>query len=136
MDSEFRDLPCLPDTRGFLRKPSEMLRRTPETSLSSTSSTSSTGGSTGEITRPLLTLLGVRDTPTGPDRLLDCLRALAQSTKPPIQEVEKWYRRLDQMVDTCSTADLLNIKNAFREEKIILTEALIGPPAGCVSLLQ
>jgi ABC-2 type transport system ATP-binding protein len=26
--------------------------------------------------------------------------------KPPIHEVEKWYRRLDQMMDTCSTADL------------------------------
>jgi hypothetical protein len=38
------------------------------------------------------------------------------------QEVEKWYRRLDQMVDACSTDDLGNIRNAFREEKIVLIE--------------
>lgn len=42
-----------------------------------------------EITRPLLDLLGVRSTLTGPDRLLDCLRALAQAEKPPVHEVEK-----------------------------------------------
>ena len=119
---KFRDLPCLPDTRGFLRKPSEMLRRTPETESLIDVEFFVYGLLDRETTRPLLALLGVRDTPTGPDRLLDCLRALAQSAKPPVQEVEKWYRRLDQMADTCSTADLLNIKKAFREEKIILTD--------------
>ena len=119
---KFRDLPCLPDTRGFLRKPAEMLRRTPETEALIDVEFFVHGLLDREATRPLLALLGVRDTPTGPDRLIDCLRALAQSAKPPVQEVEKWYRRLDQMVDTCSTADLLNIKKAFREEKIILTD--------------
>jgi hypothetical protein len=74
-----------------------------------------------ERCRPLLILLGVRDTPTGPSRLLDCLRALAQSNAPPIHEVEKWYRRLDQMVDTCSTADLSTIRIAFHNEKLVLT---------------
>jgi hypothetical protein len=38
--------------------------------------------------------------------------------------VEKWYRRLDQLIDTSSTADLTNIKNAFRDERIILTESV------------
>jgi hypothetical protein len=119
---KFRDLPCLPDTRAFLRKPAELLRRTPETESLIDVEFFVHGLLDRETTRPLLALLGVRDTPTGPDRLLDCLRALALSIKPPIQEVEKWYRRLDQMVDTCSTDDLLNIKKSFREEKIILTE--------------
>lgn len=119
---KFRDLPCLPDTRGVLRKPAEMLRRTPDTESLIDVEFFVHGLLDRETTRPLLALLGVRDTPTGPDRLLTCLRALAQTSQPPIQEVEKWYRRLDQMVDTCSTADLLNIKNAFREEKIILAE--------------
>jgi hypothetical protein len=119
---KFRDLPCLPDTRGFLRKPTELLRRTPETESLIDVEFFVHGLLDREMTRPLLALLGVRDTPTGPDRLLDCLRALALSSKPPIQEVEKWYRRLDHMVDTCSTDDLLNIKKAFWNEKIILTE--------------
>lgn len=75
-----------------------------------------------ETTRPLLNLLGVRSTPIGPDRLLDCLRALTKAEKPPVYEVEKWYRRLDQMVDTCSTADFQTVREAFRSEKIVLTQ--------------
>jgi len=76
-----------------------------------------------EATRPLLKLLGVCETPTGPDHLLDRLRALAKADNPPVHEVEKWYRRLDQMADTCSTTDFENIKKAFCEEKIIMTES-------------
>jgi hypothetical protein len=34
--------------------------------------------------------------------------------------VEKWYRRLDQLMDGCSTMDALAIKSAFRQEKLIL----------------
>jgi hypothetical protein len=73
-------------------------------------------------TRPLLDLLGVRKTPSGPGRLLDRLRALAKSDRAPAHEVEKWYRRLDQMLDGCSTADAQNIRNAFKTEKLILAQ--------------
>ena len=118
----FRELPCLPDTRGFLHKPAELLLRTPETEPFMDVEPFVHGRLDREIARPLLIFLGARQTPTGPDRLLDCLRALAKAERPPVHEVEKWYRRLDQMMDTCSTADLANIKNAFRQEKIILTE--------------
>jgi hypothetical protein len=120
---KLRDLPCLPDTRGIYRKPADLLRRTLETEPLLDVELFIHGLLDRESTRPLLTLLGVRATPTDPLRLLDCLRALAQSKSPPIHEVEKWYRRLDQMVDTCSTVDLGNIRKAFREEKIIFTEA-------------
>lgn len=117
-----KDLPCLPDTRGFYRKPAELLRRTPETEPFMDVEPFIHGLLDRETSHPVLKLLGVRETPTGPERLLDCLRALAQAERPPVQEVEKWYRRLDQMIDTCSTQDFANIKEAFREEKIILTE--------------
>jgi len=118
----FRELPCLPDTRGFLHNPAELLLRTPETEPFMDVEPFVHGRLDREIARPLLIFLGARQTPTGPDCLLDCLRALAKAERPPVHEVEKWYRRLDQMMDTCSTADLANIKNAFRQEKIILTE--------------
>lgn len=120
--SKLRDLPCLPDTRGVYRKPMELLRRTPETESLIDVEYFVHGLLDRETTRPLLALLGVRDEPTGPGRLLDCLRALSHSSKPPVQEVEKWYWRLDQMVDTCSTSDLADIKKAFREERIVFTE--------------
>ncbi len=119
---KLRDLPCLSDTRGVNRKPADLLRRTPETESLMDVELFIHGRLDTEATRPLLKLLGVRDTPTGPDRLLDCLRALAKASNPPAHEVEKWYRRLDQMIDTCSTIDLVKIKKALREEKIVLTE--------------
>lgn len=120
---KFRDLPCLPDTRGFYHKPADLLRRTPETESLLDVEPFVHGRLDTEATRPLLKLLGVRDTPTGPDRLLDCLRALAKSDNPPSYEVEKWYRRLDQMIETCTTTDFEKIKKAFSEERIILIES-------------
>jgi hypothetical protein len=117
-----RDVPCLRDTRGFCQKPGDLLRRTPETESLIDVEAFIHGSLDREATQPLLDLLGVRSAPTGPDRLLDCLRALAMSEKPPIHEVERWYRRLDQMVDTCSTEDLQKIKDAFRSERLILTD--------------
>ena len=119
---KLRDLPCLPDTRGFHREPGELLRRTPETESLMDVEPFVHGLLDRETTRPLLDLIGVRSTPTGPDRLLDCLRALAKAESPPVHEVEKWYSRLDQMVDTCSTEDFEKIRQAFQSEKLILTQ--------------
>ena len=115
------DVPCLPDTRGFHHKPGDLLRRTPETESLMDVEPFVHGLLDRETTRPLMDLLGVRSTPTGPDRLLECLRALAKAKAPPVHEVEKWYRRLDQMVDTCSTTDFQKIQQAFRAEKLVLT---------------
>ena len=119
---KLRDLPCLPDTRGFHRKPGELLRRTPETESLMDLEPFVHGLLDRETTRPLLDLIGVRSTPTGPDRLLDCLRALAKAEFRPVHEVEKWYSRLDQMVDACSTEDFAKIRQAFQLEKLILTQ--------------
>ena len=117
-----RDIRCLPDTRGFPRKPGDLLRRTPATESLMDVELFVDGHLDTEATRPLLDLLGVQSTPTGPDRLLDCLRALAEAENPPIHDVEKWYRRLDQMVTTGSTTDFQTIRQAFSSEDLILTE--------------
>lgn len=120
---KFRDLPSLPDTRGFTRKPADLLRRTQETESLIDVEPFIHGRLDTEANRQLLGLLGVRNTPTGPDRLLNCLRALAKSDTPPVHEVQKWYLRLDQMTDACSTEDLSNITKALLEERVVLTEA-------------
>lgn len=119
---KLRDLPCLPDTRGFYHKPVDLLRRTATTEALLDVEPFIHARLDTETTRPLLMLLGVSDKPTGPDHLLDRLRALAKAPNPPIYEVEKWYRRLDQIVDTCSTADFTKIRTALRDEVLILTE--------------
>ncbi len=117
-----RAVPCLRDTRSHCHKPGDLLRRTPETESLIDVEAFVHASLDSERTRPLLDLLGVRSTPTGPDRLLDCLRALATSEQPPVHEVERWYRRLDQMIDTCSTDNHQKIKDAFRSEKLIFSD--------------
>lgn len=121
--SRLQELPCLPDTRGVYRQPQTLLMRTPETEPLLDVEQFIHARLDREASRPLLTLLGVRNTPMGPSRLLDCLRALSKAEKPPIHEVEKWYRRLDQLADSCSTVDLASIREAFRDEYIVLTES-------------
>lgn len=116
------DLACLPDTRGVPHKPASLLYRTPSTEAVMDVEPFVQALLDRESTRPLLTLLGVRNTPTGPDQLLSYLRVFAASEKPPVHEVEKWYRRLDQMIDTGSTIASAAIKAAFQNERIILTE--------------
>ena len=131
---KLRELPCLRDTRGTYRKPGELLRRTPQTEPFLDIEFFVHALLDVEAARPLLSLLGVRDTPTTPDRLINCLRALAVVDKPPVAEVEKWYRRLDQMLDTASTTEATKIQNVFSTEKLILTESGGWATAGGVFL--
>ena len=118
---KLRNIECLPDTRGFAHKPFELFRRTPETEPLMDIEPFVRAQIDTEAARPLLDLLGVRDTPIGPVRLMDRIIALAGSDRPPLNELEKWYRRLDQMVDLCSTDDLEIIRRSFYERKIIWT---------------
>jgi len=118
---KFRDLPCLQDTRGNYRQPAELLRRTPDTEPLLDVEPFVHAELDTEANRQLLVMLGVRDTPTGPDRLLDRLQALATVDAPPVYEVEKWCSRLDQIIAKCSTDEFQKIKNAFTHQKLILT---------------
>jgi hypothetical protein len=117
-----RNEPCLPDTRGVLRRPNELLRRTPDTEPYVNIEPFVRGDLDTEATRPLLDMLGVSSRPTGPDRMLECLRSLAQSANPPINEVESWYFRIDRVFDGSSTADQHRVRSAFANETLIRTE--------------
>lgn len=117
----FRSFRCLQDTNGHYREPAELLYRTPETDpLFGVEAFVRTEHDT-ERTRPLLIKLGARGIPTGPQRLLDRLRALATVDNPPVYEVEKWCRRLDQLLNKCATPEFNEIKTAFSDEKLILS---------------
>ena len=116
---KLRKLPCVRDTRGQLRLPSEVLRRTDATEPLLDVEFFIDRKWDTEANRGLLDLLGVSGVPLGPDKLLDCLRSLARSPKPPAQEVEKWCRRLDQMLDHCSTEEVQKVRSAFHSEKLI-----------------
>ncbi len=122
---KFRSLPCLRDTRGIYRQPAELLRRTSETEALLDVEPFINAEDDNEQNRPLLIMLGVRDTPTGPDRLLERIRALATADTSLIYEIEKWYHRLDQIIDKCSTEEFIRVRNAFANEKIILAQGSV-----------
>lgn len=117
---KLRQRACLPDTREQLHVPGDLLRRTPETEYLLDVEPFVHGRLDREANRLALDLLGVRHTPDGPARLLERLRVLARAGRAPAYEVEKWYRRLDQLLDTASSGDLQSIKDMFRGEKVIL----------------
>lgn len=117
-----RDLPCLPDTLGRPRHPAELLLRTPDTEPLLNVESFVKADLDTETTRSLLILLGVSDKPTGPERLLERLRALADSETPFVPEVQKWCNSLDQLFDGCSSEEAQVIKTAFADGKLILTD--------------
>ncbi len=119
--TKFRELPCLIDTRGQYRRPAELLRRTPETEPLLGVEPFVRAEDDNEHTRGLLDLLGVGCSPTGPDRLLEFLRAIAGDDETPVYEVEKWYHRLAQLFVKCTTDEAQTIKDAFANEDLILT---------------
>ncbi|ABQ66568.1 hypothetical protein Swit_0197 [Rhizorhabdus wittichii RW1] len=129
---KLRDKPCLPDTRDVAQLPADLLRRTPETESFIDVEPFVHGLLDREATRPLLDILGVRRTPSGPGQLLKRLRALAGSARAPAHEVEKWYRRLDTMLESCSTADAVSVKDAFKTERLILAQDGSWVTAGSV----
>lgn len=119
---KLRGKSCLRDTHGILRKPEELLRRTPETDALRDVEAFIHPLLDNEKSRTLLIILGVGGLPTGPKKILNRLKALAYSDNPPPHEVEKWYSRLDQLVDGCSTEEFNTVRNAFVNDKLILTE--------------
>ena len=118
----FRSLPCLPDTYGRPHQPSELLLRTPETESLLDVELFVRSDLDTEAIKPLLRSMGVRDRPTGPEPLLERIQALAGTSTPLVPEVQKWCYRLDQLYDKCSTEETQQIKQAFSEESLILTE--------------
>ena len=117
-----KELPCLTDTWGRPRQPAEVFRRTPETEPLRDVESFVNAELDTEATRPLLILLGVRDKPTGPERLLERLQALVGSRPPLLPEVQKWCHSLDRLFDRCSTEEINAIKAAFGANRMILTE--------------
>jgi hypothetical protein len=116
---KLRDLPCLRDTRGVARKPSEVMRRTAATEPSVDVEPFIPVDVDNETNRPLLEALKVRSTPTGPKQILERIRALAETDSPPIEEVEKWYRRLDGLLLNCTSEEVREIRELFDSEPLI-----------------
>ena len=86
-----------------------------------------------ESNRPLLAALGVRDTPTGPERLLERIIALAVVDKPPLYELGKWYHRLDQMLSNLKGNQWIKLRGvmheAFAQNEVRMVNIRLRKPA-------
>jgi hypothetical protein len=117
---KLRQKDCLVDTWGMTRQPAELLCRVPETESLLDVEPFVAAELDTVVARPLLSRLGVRDKPSGPDRLLERLKALSTVTNPPVFEVQKWCHRIDQMLPKCSTEEFQEIQSNFKSECLIL----------------
>jgi hypothetical protein len=132
----FREKECVPDTNGKLHKPTELLRRTPETeALLGIEPFIHADYDKPEIRR-LLDALGVSTEPTGPNKILNRLTSLTAAENPPVDEIEKWYRRLDTYLNHGSSEDLILIKDVFAENALILTSNLVWETSDGVFISQ
>jgi hypothetical protein len=116
-----RALHCLQDTHGFPHVPAELLMRTPQTETLLDVDPFVRAEMDIPATRDLLKLLGVRDTPASADKLIDRLRDLSTVQNAPLQEVTKWYGRLDQILPRCDSDELARIRTVFASERLILS---------------
>jgi len=116
---------CLYDIQGHVRVPAELYLRTPATEPLMEVEPFVRAELDTEATKPLLRLLGVRDTPAGLDKLLERIRALARAPDPALllSEIMKWYRALDKALARCDADDLEEVRKAFAAEPLILTDA-------------
>ena len=74
-----------------------------------------------EANRPFLQLLGVRNTPSGSEKLVERIRALSQIESPPIHEPAKWYEALDKATARCGPEDLVKVRDTFAAERLVLS---------------
>ncbi len=116
-----RSLPCLSDTFGHPHAPAELLIRTPETEPLLGVEPFVAADFDREETKPLLLLLGARDTPAGAGSILDRIRALAAIPAPPLSELAKWYDALDRVLARRRPDDLTAIQEAFAGERLIFS---------------
>jgi hypothetical protein len=122
--NHLRSIPCLPDSHGKLHQPLELLVLTPDTEPCRGVEPFVQLDLDNEHTKPLLKLLGVRDTPADADKFLTRLHALSGVPQPlqHLPQISRFYEALDRIVVRCAPAELSPIKEAFNQKAIILTE--------------
>lgn len=120
--SRFQVSRCLPDTRGGLCKPSELLRRSEATEpligierfIAKAFDTPS-----NEL---LLSEFGVSAALPGPHLLLSLLRTLSKLDAPPLIEIVRLYEQLDKLIDICTIEDRSLIVEEFKGNHLVCTE--------------
>jgi hypothetical protein len=132
-----RSLACLTDTHGNLRTPPELLLRTPETeSLLGIEPFVDADLDDTPKNKRLLRLLGVRDSATSWERVVDRLRGLTRikDTMRVLADVLRLYEALDRIAMRCSAADFNELRAIFSAEGLVLSNSLEWFSSGELSL--
>jgi hypothetical protein len=132
-----RSLACLTDTHGNLRTPPELLLRTPETeSLLGIEPFVDAELDDTPNTKRLLRLLGVRDSATSWEKVVERLRGLTKikDTMRVLADVLRLYEALDRIAMRCSADDLNELRAIFAAEGLVLSNTLEWLSSGELSL--
>lgn len=129
-----QSLPCLEDTKGLFRKPSDLLLRSKETESQFGIEPFVHQDLDTDATKELIKALGVRSSPISPDTIVQRIRIFAGHPSPPAYELELLYRSLDSLLLRCSTRELAEIRQNFTAESLILTDDGGWAPANSVFL--
>jgi hypothetical protein len=129
---------CLPDTRGVLRLPAELLLRTADTEPLRDIEPFIDAVLDTPGNRPLLEVLGVRSSPSSPTRILERLAALTQAPHPLrlVVEVNRLYEALDRIIGRCAPGELKSLAEAFAKRALILTESGAWVSSGEISVFS
>jgi hypothetical protein len=122
-----RSLACLTDTHGNLRTPPELLLRTPETeSLLGIEPFVDAELDDTPNTKRLLRLLGVRDSATSWEKVVERLRGLTKikDTMRVLADVLRLYEALDRIAMRCSVEDLNELRAVFATKALVLSNTL------------
>jgi len=117
-----RNLPCLPDRYNKPRIPSELMRLTPYTEPLLNIEPFLHPDFDNPANHRFLDYLGVRNTPTNVDGLLQRLRALAGLKEPPHTGLVDIYRAIDRVMFYLSSEQLTALKEIFNHDPLIRTE--------------
>ncbi len=134
---QLRSVACLKDTHGNLRTPPELLLRTPETeSLLNIEPFVEAELDDAPDKKRLLRLLGVRDSATSWEKVVDRLRGLTKikDTMRVLADVLRLYEALDRIAMRCSTEDLNELRAVFAAEALVLSSSLEWFSSGELSL--
>ena len=133
---KFKELPCFNDKYKTLLKPNDIYRRTKSTEAFRDTEPFIEFEFDKENLHTLLDMLGVQKTPPNATKFVDRIRALSGGTASALKEVEKWYSRIDEYLNTANSIEIRSISNAFRSENLIATNDGSWQTSGSAFIFQ
>jgi hypothetical protein len=117
---QLRQRKCLVDTNGALEMPEKLMVRTPAAKVFEGHLRFVSAEIDTESNRPFLEMVGAKGICDDPEYFLNCLRALAQASIPPLDEVVRLYRMLDAVIPHMGAKRQILV-DVFKQENLVHT---------------